>query len=89
MASTKSAGPSWPGKASDAVVGDPAFFREAFNADKEWIAGEGGESGVGRAAEASGTEREYLPEALFCGTEKVDKGVRGRAEVADATVGRE
>ena len=67
--------------------GDPAIVNEALQADEEGIAGEGGESGVGRTSVAGGTEREHLPETLLCGGEKVNEGVGGGAEVADAAVG--
>ena len=65
---------------------EPAGVDEALQSDEKRIAGEGGESRVGRTAVAGGTERQNLPETLLAGGEEVDKGEGGRAEVADAAV---
>ena len=74
------------GEPFDAIRCKPACVDEALERDEKRIAGEGGESRVGRTTVAGWIERENLPETLLARGEEVDKSEGGRAEIADAAV---
>ena len=60
------------------------LIAQAFEAEEQRIAGEGGETLVGRIAISGGIQRQHLPQFLSGIGQEVGELVGGRAEVADA-----
>ncbi len=68
---------------------EPALARQQLQRHQQRAAGKGGKALVRRLAVTRGSERQHLPQRLPGGGEKVDKGERGRAQIAGAVATRQ
>ena len=77
------------GGARQVLFGQKTGLHQQVRADQQRLTGKGGETLVGRVAEARGAQGQDLPEMLARAGQEIDKIAGGGAQVADPVGGRE
>ena len=75
------------GQPADPVTGDPAPVGKKLQADQVRIPGKRRRTRIRRVAVSRRTQRQHLPDVLFGLGQKGDELVRGRPQIADASIG--
>ena len=81
--------PLWHFAGSDVFFGQQIHFDEQIRADDERLSGKGRKALIWRVAKSGRSKREYLPEMLAGGREKVNEIISARSEIADPIRGWE